>query len=344
MAVEIDFGMEKAEMKQLLARSKREPVNCAMGRGKDGAYLRLHKVKQPRKIEAELAKDFPDMKDVRWGTAFVDIDDNPKLVLFRVNKPASGLAKRLIKVVKQVGYRKVRFEFDDGSAAEDVEDEEAEGEEVSSEQTALPDADTLKPRLTALVQRIPQTLQLDPSRKLQLLELAKRGQGLIAAGDYAGTLAAVEDLEIAIEAPVVAKETISANTGAVAYGKSRLAWLAVRKQMQGDIDKLRSKLADTYKGTPLLAAIQTEYSARVSKRLEVLDESLADLLDDAMNADNPQKRASKVQAARDKIAEYQGVLQSEAKLFEDLDSNPFVPLSIMATLTKTLNTLSAAVR
>ena len=31
-------------------------------------------------------------------------------------------------------------------------------------------------------------------------------------------------------------------------------------------------------------------------------------------------------------------------LFKDLDSNPFVPLSITATVTKTLSTLSAALR
>jgi hypothetical protein len=37
-------------------------------------------------------------------------------------------------------------------------------------------------------------------------------------------------------------------------------------------------------------------------------------------------------------------MQKESKLFKDLDSNPFVPLAIMATLTKTLSTLSAAVR
>ncbi|HBK07792.1 MAG TPA: hypothetical protein DDZ81_18395 [Acetobacteraceae bacterium] len=209
---------------------------------------------------------------------------------------------------------------------------------------ATPAASTLTPRLTTAAQRIAQVLGQDPSRRGTLVALATDGQKKIAANDFTGALHAIEELEIALDAPVVAKETISANTGAVAYAKSRLAWLAVRKQMQGDINKLRDTLTEKYQGTPILNQIQASYNDRVSKKLDVLDESLADLLDDASNAADPTVRATKVQAARDKIAEYQGYVASESKLFDDLDSNPFVPLAIKATLTKTLATLSAAVR
>jgi hypothetical protein len=222
-------------------------------------------------------------------------------------------------------------------APKDNEEAEAEGEE-------LQDAASLTSRLTGAVQRIPQVLGQDPSRKAALLGFATDGKAKIAANDFAGALHAIEELEIALDAPVIAKETISSNTGAVAYGKSRLAWLAVRKQMQGEIEKLQGVLVETYKGTPILGEIQASYNDRVSKKLAVLDESLADLLDDAVNAADPQQRATKAQAARDKIAEYQGFVASESKLFDDLDSNPFVPLAIKATLTKTLATLSAAVR
>ena len=221
---------------------------------------------------------------------------------------------------------------------------QAQVAEVKAEAEATPAASTLTPRLTAAAQRIAQVLGQDPSRRGTLVALAADGQKKIAANDFTGALHAIEELEIALDAPVVAKETISANTGAVAYAKSRLAWLAVRKQMQGDVNKLRDTLTEKYQGTPILNQIQASYDNRVSKKLDVLDESLADLLDDASNAADPEVRATKVQAARDKIAEYQGYVASESKLFDDLDSNPFVPLAIKATLTKTLSTLSAAVR
>ena len=216
--------------------------------------------------------------------------------------------------------------------------------EAKAEAETTPAASTLTPRLTAAAQRIAQVLGQDPSRRGTLVALAADGQKKIAANDFTGALHAIEELEIALDAPLVPKETITANTGAVAYAKSRLAWLAVRKQMQGDVNKLRDTLTEKYQGTPILNQIQASYDDRVSKKLDVLDESLADLLDDASNTADPEVRATKVQAARDKIVEYQGYVASESKLFDDLDSNPFVPLAIKATLTKTLSTLSAAVR
>jgi hypothetical protein len=345
MAVETDFGMDKAELKQLLAKSKKEPVNCAMGRGGKIAYLRLDKIKQPKKIEAELSKDFVDMKDGRWGTALVDTDVDAKLVVFRINKPAPGLGKRLVKIVKQVGYPKVRFEFDDGSPAEEeLDDEEGAPLETVGEAPPLPPADTLKPRLTTLVQRIPQALQLDPTRKARLMELAKQGQGLIAANDYAGALHAIEDLEVAIEAPVVKQEAVSGTAGAVAYGKARMAWVAVHKQTVAGVEKLRGALEEAYKDSPQLGEIKAGFTDRVEKKFERLDESLADLLDDAVNATDADQRAAKVAAAKDKIAEYKQFVSDEKALLEDIDANPFVPLTIVPVLSKTLDTLAAAVR
>lgn len=216
--------------------------------------------------------------------------------------------------------------------------------EAKAEAETTPAASTLTPRLTAAAQRIAQVSGQDPSRRGTLVALAADGQKKIVANDFTGALHAIEELEVALDAPMVGKETISANTGAEAYAKSRLAWLAVRKQMQGDVNKLRDTLTEKYQGTPILNQIQASYDDRVRKKLDFLDESLADLLDDASNTPDPEVRATKVQAARDKIAEYQGYVASESKLFDDLDSNPFVPVAIKATLTKTLSTLSAAVR
>ena len=125
---EPEMAMEKAELKQLLVRSKKEPVNCAVAQAKEPAFalILLHKVKQPKALSKQLEGDFKDAKNFRWGTAFVDVDDNPKLVVFKLNKPAPGIARKLVKSLKGTGFTKARLQFDDGSAPEEHDDEAAE--------------------------------------------------------------------------------------------------------------------------------------------------------------------------------------------------------------------------
>jgi hypothetical protein len=125
---EPEMAMEKAELKQLLVRSKKEPVSCAVAQAKEPAFalILLHKVKQPKALSKQLEGDFKDAKNHRWGTAFVDVDDNPKLVVFKLNKPAPGIARKLVKSLKGTGFTKARLQFDDGSAPEEHDDEATE--------------------------------------------------------------------------------------------------------------------------------------------------------------------------------------------------------------------------
>lgn len=347
---EIEFGMEKAQLKQLLLRSKKDPVNCAMGKGAgaNGVFLRLDKIKQARKISNELKDEFGDIKDLRWGTAFVDTDVNPKLVEFRINKPAQGLGKRLIKVVRLVGFSKVRFVFEDGSEAEEEADEE-EDESAGAPVQEAPqlDAAALKERLTALVRLIPQALTKEPARKGEFLGLAKQGQTQIESGDLSAALKTIEDLDFALQAVADTKVDVAADTkanaGAVAYGKSRLAWIAVHRQVTSDVEKLRAAIEDEYSDAPQGREISTKYKQVVDPLLSRLDDELADYLDDAANASDPEKRVELIEKARAKIKDYQGVIETET-FFKELDGNPFVPLTTTAMLTKTLATLSAALR
>jgi hypothetical protein len=73
-----------------------------------------------------------------------------------------------------------------------------------------------------------------------------------------------------------------------------------------------------------------------------LDESLAEVLDNATKATDAAKRAELVAEAKAIIGRCQTYLGSEP-LLKDLDGNPFVPLNIVATMTKTLTTLATAV-
>ena len=70
----VNTGMEKAEMRKLLNRSKQEPVRCAIGLGENVAFglLMLHRTKPARAVEGLLKDEFPDVRNTRWGTAFVE--------------------------------------------------------------------------------------------------------------------------------------------------------------------------------------------------------------------------------------------------------------------------------
>ena len=102
---DVDTGMDKQEMKKLLMVSKKQPVNCAVaqGGGKSAAFamLMLDKVKASKALVKDLEKKFPDAKAPLFGTASVDPDVDPKLVRFMVNKPASGIARKLTKTLKE---------------------------------------------------------------------------------------------------------------------------------------------------------------------------------------------------------------------------------------------------
>src|SRR5271166_2748970 len=100
MAQELASAMDKGELKKLLMKSKKEPINCAVGMG-DGkktqpGLILLDRVKAPKAVLKDLEKQFPDVANARFGTAMVDTDDDPSLVLLQLNKPASGIAKRLV--------------------------------------------------------------------------------------------------------------------------------------------------------------------------------------------------------------------------------------------------------
>ncbi len=143
MAGTPDGGIDKAEIKKLLIRSKKEPVNCAVGLDKSAqAVISLHKIKQPRAVLKDLEDDFGVVKNPRWGTASVDVDTDPKLVILTLNKSAPGFARKMKKTLKGTGFVKVMIRLDDGSIDEmEDEDEEDAAPAVPATDAAPPPAD-----------------------------------------------------------------------------------------------------------------------------------------------------------------------------------------------------------
>jgi hypothetical protein len=353
-------------MKRLLMKSKSEPVNCSFGQGEDKtmALLMLDKVKGPKAVEKDLTKKFPTANNTRFGTAEVDVDIDPKLVRFRINKTTSGAARKLVKTLKGTGFSKVEIVLEDGTLVERGAEEEEEGVEVSSSEGTAPtpptappppglDPNALTAQLTVLVKRMMGIIGTTPTAKDTLAPMAAQAQGSIKSGalDVAATQIAAFAKALdgfsgngtgTATAPQSPTAPPPQNTGKVAYAKSRLAWLAARKKIEGDIEKLRAEVVASFEEDGSGPELDKLYRDRVGPVLNRLDESLADKLDDAANAADPAQRQKLIGEARTIIDGYTSYVNGEP-LLDDLDNNPFVPVAIKATLTATLSALSKTI-
>src|SRR4051795_903202 len=138
-----DSIMPAAKMKSLLALSKREPVQAAIGLSADGeGIILLDKKAKPRKVAAMLrasavkAKIQLNTGSVRFGRAEVDTDYDPGTVRFFVNKDAPGAMRmKLVEVVKRIPFQKVEINVDP-SLNEEPEEETEGGEQATA--TAAP--------------------------------------------------------------------------------------------------------------------------------------------------------------------------------------------------------------
>jgi len=383
MAGEIDTGMPKADMKKLLRASAPDnPVRVAAAHHKDAklAYLRVAKIGNAKAIAADLKKDFPDAKMVTFGTGMAaDLDKGPgltdkqrtdsKIAVFRLEKPLSGLAKRLKNTLKGTTFGKVVIIYEDGSSDAEITEEEEEQEGQAEQPTAAApapppppppapppqaapaaptlDAGALSKRLAGL---IPRVATADATHKASLAKLAGDANTNLKGGNLAAAKVFIDELQSALDGPAPAPSAATqdaqkagAQGGGVAFAKSRLAWLAARKKLEEGLEKLHGEIATTYKDSPSLSDIETRFRTTVAPVLASLDDELADKLDDVANAADPTQRTKLITDAKATIARYENYVSSE-KLLADLDDNPFVPLALRDTITKTLAVISATVR
>jgi len=400
---EPEMAMEKAELKQLLVRSKKEPVSCAVAQAKEPAFalILLHKIKQPKALSKQLEGDFKDAKNFRWGTAFVDVDDNPKLVVFKLNKPAPGIARKLVKSLKGTGFTKARLQFDDGSAPEEHDDEASEeapaqpgaaapaGADAAAappaaapqaaaneapaqpaaapaaqqaaptapQQPASPDAGELQRSLAALIARVQ---QVDQNARAAMAKLATDANANLKSGDLNGAAALIDQLKQALNnaqagtaaaaqpQPAQAQAAPASGQadpakGAATFAKSSMAWTATRKKIDSEVAKLSAALEKAYADDGLADEVTKQFKQRLDPVLAKFDSGLEKTLDAASSATDAQQRAQLVAQAKQQISSYQQFIGQEP-LLKQLESNPFVPISVVGTLQATLTALAAAVR
>jgi hypothetical protein len=204
------------------------------------------------------------------------------------------------------------------------------------------DPKALRDKLTALVQQMAVVIGADPSRKDALMALAKQAQLALGTNNLKSAEQSTNALEAALRTAATGPAPTS-SAGPVAYAKSRLAWLGVRKKMETDLDTLRKQLIEFYKDEDIVGELEARYAERVAPILSNLDEELADTLDMATNATDPEERGKLVAQSQEVIQRYQNFMKSDP-MINELDTNPFVPLAIAKTMDATLATLAAAIR
>lgn len=123
----------------------------------------------------------------------------------------------------------------------------------------------------------------------------------------------------------------------VNQAKARIAWQGMRQKVQVDLKKLEDAILAHYQGATNFGEL-TAKVRKLDKVLSALDETLADTLDDALNASDLAQRARLHEQARGILARYTEFATAD-ELMLALDSNPFVPLTTRDTLLKGLQVL-----
>ena len=280
-----------------------------------------------------------------------------KALTFVVQSQAAGLAKKLRQaLLDQTGLRlKVRVRGEDGDDEHGEDEDEGAVPEAPPQAPQTPsapapspaassysnnntaDALAFKARLEALLPR----LKGSDAARLKASEAGAASR----TRDWAAALRLLDEAEalLAVPAATQAEAPTQPRTiaPAIVYTQSRLAWLASRKRIQGELQKLEQAILAHYRGHTALPAVASGVR-KLDRVLELFDESLADTLDAALNASDASTKQRLHDEARALITRYEGFLASDA-MVRELDANPFVPIAVQSTLSSSLKVLAAKI-
>lgn len=377
MAPVLNTGMPKPALRKLLNASKKGPVGVAVGVGEVATtgLMVLHKVRRGKALEKLLKDEIPVAKNVRFGIASVNVDENPKLVLLSLNRNAPGIAKKLVKTLKGTGYNKVRIVADDGEV-EDFEEEDesgpppalddeddddaaplaAEGEASPPPPPPAPEPPAAGPSaadnaakaaqlvkaLGALAAGIPKAAGEDAARKATLLKLATDANVQIKTGNLAAAGGFLAQLKAALDAAPAATNGAPAAAAAPASLEAvKIDWQGVRQEMAAEVEKLGAALASTYAGKPYATEVVSRFRAKVDPVVARFDHRLGDAIDGVIAAGDAAQRTAKVTEAKAVLKDYLSFAMTDT-VITDLDANPFVPVSIRSKATASLAAVAKA--
>ncbi len=373
--------VDKAQIKRLLTLSKKEPVSCAVAQGADPQFglLLLDKIKQPKALERDLLKANPEARNQRFGSAEVDIDIDPKLVRFRLNKPAQGIARRLVKTLKGTGFSKVEIVMEDGTVVESAGEAE-DGEETEAQATApIPDAPPPPPQpsvqapvqppapgidagklglvIAALVKRL-QSFAGDPNLRTNLVKLAQEAGGKLKAGELEAALRAAEALRTALDAPAPVQNAPGSPTAPqqpppeqnangtppispVKLGKASLLWRGMWAKADKDLQSLHDAvIAAMQEDEDVEPEDYANIQTNIASVAALTQRLNISLADDLDRLINA--RPDAVEQVRRRLDEFQDYLESD-EIVGLLADNEFHPVSVKADLLKAVQTIRGVV-
>jgi hypothetical protein len=335
---------------------------------------------QLKKAAAAVKLDL-DPTTLCFGTASVDAETDPGLVSFRVNKePPSAVRPKLVEQLKKAGFSKCEFTVDpsleadpeDAATAADPQPAAAAAPAAPPGPAAPPspatlDSAGLSARLSGLVKQLMALMPSKPPGADAMKTAAQGAQASLKSGDLAAASQQADALARMLAAaskqqppaaassadspapataapasPTPASPTPAPAPASPVLAKARMTWVATRKKIEGELEKLHAELTSVYKGHGVAADLDKAFRAKVEPIMTSLDESLTQKLDEVSSSTDPAAHAKLVQEARQIIVGYEHYLAGE-KLIAKLDANPFVPLTIEKTLTASLGVLSKAV-
>lgn len=336
-----DSIMAAAQMKPLLALSKQEPVQAAIGLTADGeGLILLDKKAKPKRVFSMLkagatkAKLQLNAASLRFGRAEVDIDYDPGMVRFFVNKDAPGnLRVKLVEVVKRIPYQKVEINVDPSLELEPEEDDAHQPETAPAPAGEHPvppapppsptaprlDIVGLRRILEGLIGRISATAGDDAARKAQLVALAVTANNAVKAEDLRAAATAVKELSNALAASPAAPPQ------ADAAGSLLAIWTDAKDQVDSQLSRLYQLLREP--GITVFTRVADEIENVLGSFRTGLITALLDF--DRANA---QDRDARRKAVLDVVADYRSRLGTDPHVIA-ADTNPLgVPITARDTL------------
>lgn len=296
-------------------------------------------------------------------------------VTFVLEAEIAGLAKRIAAaLLAQTGQRiKVRVRTNDPTQV-DEDDSAAEPPAVTSDAPGdtAPVPDPARAAYEALIKALqprvgPGRLEQHPAAA-KIRALLDFAEGKAKGGEFKAAQQTLEMVAKLLTAPPAAVEAPAPGgsaTGSVQYAKARLAWQAARKKAQLEIATLKAAIedsfaeveeevdededdemsADAFEPVPggLTIANLPQSLARLDEILRRLDDSLAETLDEALNASDDEQRKALHRLAVDQMDDFNAYVAADP-LLANLDNNPFVPVTVRATLESTLQALERVLR
>ncbi len=323
-----------------------------LGKKAEDHRLALHKTKGSKQLKGNLTNE-TGLRAATCGTARTDEDPNSeddesedKHVIFLQlqEKALPGMARkttRMLKKFKIKKFKEVVLLDEHGGVLKD----EADPTDTDTDEADL-DAAALTRALAELARRIQGVA--DPALKADLARMATQANALLRSNSLAEAAERIEQLRTALDqagAPANGGNGATQQVGGTspaAFTKSRQIWIAARKKVEDEIEKLRAEIVATYQSDGIADDLDARYRARVSGILQALDDSLSEKLNEVAGAVDMAQRAKLIGEARGIMERYQSYVAGEP-LIADLDGNPFVPLSIGQTVSTTLSALEKVV-